>query len=322
LALVALLAHGRAAGATRLDRIGRSNSHVMGASSAADVVSYQTAYLTRGRSAQISVVAAGDVMLGRTVTATMRARDDFRYPLARIAPRLRQADLALATLEAQLIPDCPTSRKGLKLCADPRAVETLRDAGIDVVSVANNHARDFDETGLATSAEQLRQAGIEVAGFDGPVHVVLEKTRFAILAYDAVAGPFDSRRMRSEIAAARRQSDAVIVMMHWGREYEVVPHPLQRRLAAAASTAGADLIIGSHPHAVQPLEPVGRATVAYSLGNAVFDQATPKSTRRGAIGSFTFCDGTLTRSALGAIRISADGTPRWSAVDDSHAAVP
>jgi poly-gamma-glutamate synthesis protein (capsule biosynthesis protein) len=311
LALVALLAHGNAAGASHLALLQRSDSHALGASPSDDVVSYQTAYLQQGRHEPIAVLAVGDIMLGRGVTATMRARNDFRYPLAKVASVLRRADLVLATLEAPLTTDCPTVRRGLELCADARSLDALVDAGIDVVSVATNHARDQGETALAAGVRRLRAAGIAVAGYDGLVTVERKGARFAILAYDAVRGPFDSRVMIREIGAARRLHDTILVMMHWGREHRTEPHSLQRRLAVAAATAGADLIVGSHPHAVQPLEQIGDATVAFSLGNFVFDPMVPETARRGAAGVFTFCGGSLARAGLVSVRIASDGAPSW-----------
>lgn len=318
LALATLLAAARQVGARRYVPLRRADSHLLGASSADEVVSYQTAYLNAVERQPVSLLALGDVMLGRAVTARMRQRDDFRYPLAQVAVPLEAADLVVANLEAQLVSDCPTLYRGLRLCADPRAIEALLHAGVDVVSIANNHAQDFGADGLAASVRLLRQRGIAVAGYDGAAMVERRGTRFAVLGYAAIKGPFSPRRMSEEIAAARQQADVVIAFMHWGREGRHEPSAMQRKLAAQAVRAGADLVLGAHPHALQPIESLGKATVAYSLGNFVFDQRSPPSTRRGAAGVFSFCGAELADAQLAPVRIDDTGAARFTISADAR----
>jgi poly-gamma-glutamate synthesis protein (capsule biosynthesis protein) len=86
----------------------------------------------------------------------------------------------------------------------------------------------------------------------------------------------DEERFRGEVAAARRQADAVIVTVHWGAEYRTVPTPTQERLGRALVDAGASLVLGHHPHVLQPLERYRDGVIAYSLGNLVFDQHQPE----------------------------------------------
>jgi poly-gamma-glutamate capsule biosynthesis protein CapA/YwtB (metallophosphatase superfamily) len=234
----------------------------------------------------------GDVMLSRGVGARMKAQDDWKYPFLRAADTLRAADLAFGNLE------CPVSDVGHNLHhlysfrADPKAVEGLTFAGFDVMSVANNHMDDWGRPALLDTLHRLREAGIRPVGAganDGqahyPVLVDLNGVRVAFLAYvnveprDAAAGPdrpgvawLEPQRTLEDIRFARSLADLVIVSVHWGIEYTRRPLKSQVVLAHQMIDAGADLIVGGHPHVVQPLEEYHGRWIAYSLGNFIFDQ--------------------------------------------------
>ncbi len=309
LALAAWLAFGQARGADRFVKLKRSDSFWLGASEAKSVVSYLTGHLTKNGGPPVSVVAVGDVMLGRNVNAAMAERQDFEFPFARVAAPLRAADIAVANLEAQLVSPCPLVHSGFKFCADPRAVDGLIRAGIDVVSVANNHSRDFGKAGLAQSVRRLRQAGVAVAGYDGPALLQRRGQRFAVLGYDAVVGPFSPQRMVQQIAAADKTAKALVVLLHWGREQRSEPNALQQRLADQAVGAGAELVVGAHPHVRQPLRRLGDGWVAFSLGNFVFDQLQSAATRQGAVATCTFCQGRPVGCQLAPVWLSPPGVP-------------
>ncbi len=231
------------------------------------------------------VIAVGDVMLGRDV-----ARE--AAPLAAVAPWLRAAGLAVGNLE------CVIGEQGLprpgpyRLRAPLAAIATLRSAGFDLLGLANNHVLDYGPSGLAETASRLQRAGIDSIGA-GPNAAAARKAvirqagglRLAFVAFNAVPDPddepgdggwtpsgWDQEEALAAIAAARPEADAVIVFVHWGYEYELSPDPAQRDAARATLDAGADLLIGHHPHVVQGTEALGGRFVAYSLGNLVFDQ--------------------------------------------------
>jgi poly-gamma-glutamate capsule biosynthesis protein CapA/YwtB (metallophosphatase superfamily) len=246
-----------------------------------------------------TLLFAGDVMLARGVGDKMRAENDWEYPFEKIAPTLRAADLAFANLE------CPVSDAGrnrhhlYSFRADPRAIAGLTFAGLDVISLANNHADDWGPAALLDTLKRLREAGIAPVGAGesdrqahSPVLVNLHGVRLAFLAYvdveprDAAAGAaspgvawLEPWRVMADIRFARPLADVVIVCPHWGIEYARRPLARQVRWAHEMIDSGADLVVGSHPHVVQPLEEYHGRWIAYSLGNFVFDQTDPPARR-------------------------------------------
>ena len=242
-----------------------------------------------------TLLFVGDVMLSRGVGARMEAEGDWNLPFEGISDALGSADLRFCNLE------CPISDRGRNLHhrysfrADPLALEGLEAAGFNVVSQANNHSYDWGPDALLDSLERLRAAGIRPVGAGRndraahyPTLVNMGGLRLAFLAYveidpkEAVARVdrpgvawLDPPQVLADIRFARPLADLVIVCPHWGVEYAPKPTHDQVELAHQVIDAGADLIAGSHPHVVQPLETYHDRWIAYSLGNFVFDQKNP-----------------------------------------------
>ncbi len=249
---------------------------------------------------EYTLLFTGDVMLSRSVGSRMETQKDWSLPFHLIADTLRNADLRYCNLE------CPVSDCGHNLHhlysfrADPRALEGLKTAGFNVVSQANNHTYDWGAEALLDSLERLRAAGIQPVGAGQnilaahyPLLVNVAGLRIAFLAYvdidpkEAAAGVdrpgvawLDPAQALADIRFARSLADLVIVCPHWGVEYASKPASNQVELAHQMIDAGADIIVGSHPHVVQPLEEYHDHWIAYSLGNFVFDQQD-SATHRG-----------------------------------------
>ena len=178
----------------------------------------------------------------------------------------------------------------------------LRRAGFDALSLANNHTGDFGPVALVETVDAL--ADSPIAGFsagatlrDASRPVILEAggTRFAFVGFNAIGEtpaatddspgalsvrmpprtgplvPADLDRVTRIIERAGRQADAVVVLPHWGTQYTHAPEPIQREVARALVDAGADLVVGGHPHWVQGIDAVDGVPVLHSLGNFVFD---------------------------------------------------
>lgn len=253
---------------------------------APDLSAYPWLYLRHGQTldpteATVSLLAVGDIFLGRGVATTPD-------PFALTANWLRAADITLGNLESTLLVDPQDAPGGLYHLHSPAAAASrLAAAGLDGLSLANNHTLDAGLGGLLESAEHLRQTGLtpsDVTVPPGPVYFERHGWRLAWLAFNLVPVPeapqavtWDDQTGVAAIVAARAQADVVVVSMHWGHEYARQPDAQQHALAQTMQAAGADIILGHHTHTAQPvsitLTADGRAQLAaYSLGNFVFDQ--------------------------------------------------
>jgi poly-gamma-glutamate capsule biosynthesis protein CapA/YwtB (metallophosphatase superfamily) len=217
--------------------------------------------------------------------------DDGRALLAEVAPLLSRADVAFANLEGPLADagaseKCARSKPGrcYAFRVPTRYGKLLADAGVDVVSVANNHVGDFGDAGRASTRRTLEALGIRYSGAPGEVaRLEARGRRVALVAFATSSGTNDLRDLaeaRRLVAEARKDADLVVVSMHGGAEgadrQHVPPGPETflgedrgdlRAFARAVIDAGADLVVGHGPHVVRGMEVVKGRLVAYSLGN-------------------------------------------------------
>ena len=249
----------------------------------------------------LTLALVGDVMLGRGVAQALDG--DWEAAFAEVRPWLDVAELTFANLESPLT-TAPQVSDGYDLRAPPEAAAALRAAGFDVVSLANNHALDAGEAGLAETVATLNAMGIaglvnwetgalgnwetgKLVDWSPPYSFAhYSSTHLPIyyfLACDDSAVPLDLESVAETVTAAAEQADLVIVSIHWGGEYQAAPGPRQRAVARTLADAGAGFIVGHGPHVLQRVEWVGETLVAYSLGNFLFDQPYPADCRQGAI---------------------------------------
>lgn len=228
----------------------------------------------------IRVAFAGDVCLSLHVGIHMDAREagkpvpegvDEHYPFSHVRDRLRAADLLIGNLE------CVASDKGTLAtdhnpfrCAksSPKA---LLDAGFDAMSVANNHAKDFGPRGLEGTIENLEAAKLPPIGREtftyepqNPFVHTVRGTKIGVLAY------YYPPKNMGDVIRAVPFVDALIVFMHWGTEDRTEPMEMQKRLARELIDAGADIVVGTHAHVLQPVDWYEGHFIAYGLGNFVF----------------------------------------------------
>ena len=286
----------------------------------------------------------GDVIPARCVYARIKALGgDWTLPFQPLHDMLNAADLTIGTLDAT-IADAGTPIgcvETFSLMGPAAAARGLGYAGYDVISHAANHIKDCGESACGDNAMiqtdiNLRAQGVLTVG-DGanladarkPVVVERNGIRFAFLAYDDIAdyyhatadsagsAPLDPATVGEDIAAARRVADVVIVIPHWGIEYTIAPSDRQRAFARAAAAAGADLVIGNHPHWVQAHEQIGNTFVAYALGNFVFDQDWSLETQQGALLDVTFTGTKVTATKYTPIHIYDQYQPRLAPPDEA-----
>ncbi|KHL17772.1 UNVERIFIED_CONTAM: hypothetical protein LK11_10090 [Mumia flava] len=290
----------------------------------------------------VTMTFTGDVMLGRRVGDYLDTVGDPAAVLRPLAPRLRSADIAVTNLESTLSQAGSPTQGGDSFGADPSVRRGLRLAGLDVIGLANNHLGDYGDTAMLRTFERLRARGLPYVGAGAdraearrPLVVERSGTRVAFVAFDAIGetpaatadgpganrlsmpprtGPLDRDRLRRLAAQVRTLSgrvDTVVVLAHWGTQYTNVPEPVQSRVARRLADAGADLVVGGHPHWLQGWENAGGTLVVHSLGNTVFDMDFQQRTQEGALLEVVLWDGELKAADLVPYVIGSDDfTPR------------
>jgi hypothetical protein len=262
--------------------------------------------LGRLRVRGLRLYAVGDVNLGDrpgTAIATYGAR----YPWLSVAPVLRAADISIANLECSISTrGSPVPGKQYTFRGKPASLRAMAGyAGIDVVTLANNHTLDYGRLAFADTLSYAHEYGLKTVGGGRNLDVArrpaffrLGGIRVAVLGYSDVrplgfdAGPtwsgtapaFPSYISSDVRRAKNRGVDVVVVYFHWGVERTFSPNSRQRSLAAVAFDAGATVVLGAHPHVLQPIEqPRRRRLVAWSLGNFVFGANSPRTERTGIL---------------------------------------
>ena len=239
-----------------------------------------------------TLFVAGDIMLGRSV-AEQITKFGSAYPFEKTEGVVTEASCAVANLEGPMttMNASPTNRMVFHF--DPTLGPILAAAGFDGVSMANNHGLDQGAKGVADTEKNLAAAGVGYFGSygtdDGPVYdCLVGTTRVAFIGLHDVYRKVDVAAAAKTIARARANADVVIPFMHWGNEYHHDHSAHQTELAHALIDAGADMVIGAHPHVVEGMEVYKGKPVFYSLGNFIFDQYFSTDTQQGLALRFNF----------------------------------
>ncbi len=251
----------------------------------------------------VRFLAVGDVMLSRKVAGSIRAAHDPLLPFRALAPLFDGVDFTFANLEGPF-----SGSEAFADVDDPRAsvfnVPPANVAGLvkhrfSLLNLANNHVMDQGPKGVGYTRALLAEQGLVFTGAGAtldeawePAFVTVRGVRVGLVGASYcsindggktrnphVARIEDEDRLARALAKARAGADFVIATMHAGVEYAETPNPAQRRFAEAAVAAGADVVIGAHPHVLEPIDQVSGKLVFYSLGNFVFDHK-PAATRR------------------------------------------
>jgi poly-gamma-glutamate synthesis protein (capsule biosynthesis protein) len=251
----------------------------------------------------VRLAAVGDINLGDGPGAVMRARG-VRYPWRRTAAFLRNADVAFGNLE------CAVSRRGSPVPkqytfrGSPRALRAaVRYAGMDVFNLANNHSLDYGRLAFSDTVRLIDRFGVTGvgAGFDlrralRPRIVTRLGLRIGFVGFtDRLPSSFwatptrsgtafaASDAIRRAVTRARRHADVVVATFHWGEEGATSPSARQRQFARIAVRAGAQAVIGAHPHVLQPVVERKRRAIAYSLGNFIWTAGSGLTSRTGIL---------------------------------------
>ncbi len=247
--------------------------------------------------ATVRLVAVGDILMHQDVKAAeAQTAGGFPALWADLVPLFQGADLAFGNLETPVAPTSGRPGRPFQFNAPADLPAALRASGFTVLSTANNHAFDQGRKGVAETLARLRQEKLTAigSGEDRP-HAealqILERNglKVAFLGFTDIFNlnldrkatepwvrPLDLEPALTAVREARSRADIVVVSIHWGNEYQHMPTKRQRDIARKLVAAGCDLLLGHHPHVLQPIELMTvngrRALVAYSLGNFISNQ--------------------------------------------------
>jgi len=278
---------------------------------------------------EITLMAVGDIMLSRHVEEKMFHNQDYTLPFSDLWDKLMIAHITFGNLESPFYDKGPRITEGMSFKAEPEAIEGLELAGFDVLSLANNHSLNQGAAGLDYTIDYLKQKGLVTIGAGKdfttahkPAVITTEdQTTFGFLAYsyashnditggnNVVAG-LDLRKANKDIKDLEKKADIIIVSMHAGTEYTHQPNWQQKEFVRGVIDAGADLVIGHHPHWVQKVEQYQNGWIFYSLGNFVFDQEWSRETKEGVILKVVWQDKKIKLLKLIPVVIENYSTPR------------
>lgn len=279
--------------------------------------------LARAGGAEIALV--GDILLDRGVGRAISDKG-MDYPWLKVGGILKQADIAFGNLE------CPLTRaeaggilknRNLIFKGDPENAKELKQAGFDVLNLANNHTMDYGPQGLEDTLKTLGETGIAALGGGmnpeeaaGPVFFKKAGMTIGFLGLSAFPpeGYFFSDekpdvaraggvKTVEAIEKAKKQCDFLIVSFHWGKEFDHYPGAEQKAMARSAVDHGADLVIGHHPHVLQGVEEYGGHLIFYSLGNFVFDRQIPEGTDETVVLVVAVAGGQLKKAEIVPVKI-------------------
>jgi poly-gamma-glutamate capsule biosynthesis protein CapA/YwtB (metallophosphatase superfamily) len=272
-----------------------------------------------GEGAPVRLAFVGDIVPGRNVSAKIQYYGDWVRPFRKIAPELQSYDAVIANLEGNVSSNIasPTDAHTFSFIADPQILEGLVYAGIDAVSLANNHSvwnndgwglSAFNDTRAALDSYEIPYfgAGDDLSHASAPWVVETGGIRIAIIGIDGVTAnqeqtagvladyvgatndgggtnPFVTDQFTADIAALAESYDVVIPYFHMGVEYVPVPPDWALTGARAAIDAGATMAVTNHPHLIQGMETYAGKPIVYSVGNFVFDQMFSNEVRTGTV---------------------------------------
>ena len=278
---------------------------------------------------KISLLFGGDVMLSRVVGQKMVKYQDYAWPFKKIASTTLAADYFVVNLESPFTLNSknyfvPTG--SFSFNADPQSIAGLKLAGVDLVSLANNHILNQGTRGLTDTIKVLQENQIDFAGAGDNLTAAhqgvikeIKGVKFGFLSYaypddntvatgnKAGIANMDLALLKNDLSRFRPIVDVLIVIMHAGSEYTASPSGQQKQFAYAAISGGADLVVGHHPHWAQTTEIHQGKPIIYSLGNLVFDQMWSKETAEGALAEIKFSSTTLKQIKIIPVQIENYG---------------
>lgn len=240
---------------------------------------------------KVVISAVGDIVLGQDSRFSYRdsfdyvfdkTGGDYGYFFANAVQILEQDDITIANLECVLGNEKEKAEKydygnNYWFIGKPEYANILRAGSIEAVTLANNHTYDYGQAGFDATCSALDDVGIKYFGYARTTVITINDINVGMAGFNQL-GEYeqgrDTEELKQEIENVTRElrerSDLVIVYFHWGKEYQYEADSLQKELARLAVDSGADLVLGSHPHVLQPIEIYNDRYIVYSLANFCF----------------------------------------------------
>lgn len=270
--------------------------------------------ITEDKESVFSASFVGDIMFGRFVEDVTERRGQ-EYLFRNVESLLNQSDYVTGNFESPVVlqEDYEPADKSFVFQTTSESVQTLKDMNFSVVTLANNHTMDYRESGLQDTIKTLEKVGLDYVGAGKNLaeasRISYQKINGITVASIGVSDAYIDGRQRALqnrpgvlpadpeiilplIKEARSNSNLVIVNTHWGQEYDNEPSPRQQELARAMVDAGADIIVGHHPHVLSTIEVYKDSIIFYSLGNFVFDQGWSRTKDSAIVNYKLYRDGT------------------------------
>ena len=259
---------------------GSGSTGVSSDASAGDSAADVSVEMEEDSSTTITVSVAGDCTLGTdeyfdyssSFNAMYESVADPSYFFANVYDIFSADDLTIVNMEGVLTDSTIRSDKEYAFKGDAEYAQVLVEGDVEAASMANNHSHDYGDESYTDTIETLEAAGISTFGYDEIAYMDVDGVSVALIGtYELAEGIGIQEEMEENIAAAEEAgAQVIIVYFHWGVERETVPDETQVELAHAAVDAGADLVVGSHPHVIQGYEQYNGKYIVYSLGNFCF----------------------------------------------------
>lgn len=258
----------------------------------------------------IRLLFGGDMMFDRSIR-TVADKNTYQFILSELKTLFWSHDMVIANLEGPItsyqsesVGSVPGSSKNFIFTFDPEVAPVLKEHNIQVVNLGNNHILNFGQDGLEQTKTYLNKAAVSYFGNTGEDAAVgrttvqtIQGVKIGLVNYNQFTTDSLNRAVL-DITSLKDSVDVIIVYTHWGLEYQLEANQVIHDIATQLQTAGADLIIGSHPHVIQQHEDLVSSTgevtrVYYSLGNFVFDQYFEDTVKKGLLVSVTIDPSTL-----------------------------
>ncbi len=268
------------------------------------------AYLTKlPQDKLITLVSTGDIIPARMVNLKAAQKNDFLWPFQNVWQLLSNADFTVSNLESPLMKNCIASGEGMTFCGSDKNIQGLAKAGIDLVSLANNHADNYGSEGIAETKNLLQANQIQTVEAGKLTTATIKNVNFGFLSYNFLIAT-DSVMIARDVQEAKKSSDFLIVMPHWGEEYQEIPNVFEKEMQKILLENGADMILGNHPHIIQPIAIDDGKFTIFAHGNFIFDQMWSEETKKGIVLKIFIYEGRVIDAEVVPIYIEDFGQPR------------